>query len=106
MPEIPEGAKVPTDRQRAKAEVEDSFVEAEFNGATYRVMPSVFEDAEFLEDIGDLEDNPELLPRVTRRMLGVDQWKAFKDANRVDGVVSTQALGELFDALNEALGNR
>lgn len=107
MPEIPEGVKKPTDHQRAKAEVEVQPVTAEFEGERYVIDPDVVNDVELLEDLGDLEDSPHLLPRVTRRMLGPEQWGRFKKASRDEhGRIDAAKLSEFFDLLNESLGNR
>lgn len=106
MPEIPEGAKVPTDHQRAKAEAEDKSIAVEFEGERYVISPEVVNDVELLEDLADLEEKSYLLPRVTRRMLGSEQWARFKDAARDDaGRVPAEKLEELFDLLNDSMGN-
>lgn len=104
MPKIPEGAKKPADRA-AKAEAKKGSITFEHNGA-YTIKAETFNDVEILELIGDMQENPILLPKVCRTILGQDQWDAWKKASRLpDGRVPGEALHELFSAMDDAAGN-
>jgi sulfur carrier protein ThiS len=97
--------KKPQDRL-AKAEARDESVAVEFNGQTYELDNELFNDVEILEMIGDMEENPLLLPKLVRTILGPEQWAAFKDANRNEkGRVPGERLNELFEAMDAAVGN-
>ena len=101
---IPDGVKQPADRL-AKAEATDGSVTFEHNG-TYTISAQTFNDVEILEMVGDMQDNPLLLPKVCRTILGVEQWQAWKDASRLDdGRVPGEAMHALFTAMDDAVGN-
>lgn len=103
--------KQPQDRKpkatAAAAEATASPLVIEHGGRTYTVDTD-WDDVELLEDVTDIAagDNPAAL-RLVRRLLGPAQWRTFKAASRdAEGRVRTESLGELFDALMQALGNR
>ena len=78
MPEVPSNAKQPTDRLKAEAEV-DVLRDTEFEheGHTYYIDGGFVDDIEILEH---LEDENNIL--ALRKILGVEQWKQYKDRTR------------------------
>lgn len=111
MPDIPEGAKQPSDHAAAKAEATDGPIEITFRNEQYVIDPESANDVELFELIGTIRTSPEtdavfLLPSLVRRTIGSDQYDRFLDANRVNGRVSIETLNEFFEALNGAQGNQ
>lgn len=109
MPNTPPSAKKPQDRlpsKAARAEAEGRPVHVDFNGSTYTIDREHVDDVELMEKIAEMAEGASyLLPVVVHKMLGDEQWSAFKDANRNDaGRVPSSALESLFDALNSSLG--
>ena len=89
---IPAGAKKPSDRQTAKADVVATKSTFEWRGTEYTVDPDLIDDLEFFEA---LENNQ--FATAVRMMLG-DQYRQFKDqVKEAEGRVSlatTQAFLE------------
>lgn len=107
---VPAGAKKPQDRQdkAARAEATGQPLSFEHGGVTYTVEQSAATDVELMEDIGEMQDGAYyLLPRVCRRMLGAEQYTAWKESvrNPTTGVVDAEDLGELFSTMDALLGN-
>src|SRR4051794_41085285 len=99
MPEIPEGAKKPADHA-AKAEARGESVVVEHNGATYHVDR---ENADNLELMEFTEDQKYI--SAIRGYLGVDQWSAWKDANRDEkGRVRSADFESFLQAVMDAIG--
>ncbi len=95
MPEIPAGAKKPTDRKSKKSDT----VSFEFEGETYRFSKDSFDDLEFLELI---QDDKQLI--AFRKMLGVQQWEKFKNSVRTsDGRVPSDKSEEFFNLIQEQI---
>lgn len=89
---IPAGAKKPTDRQTAKADVVAAKSKFDWRGTEYTVDPDLIDDLEFFEA---LETNQ--FATAVRMMLG-EQYTKFKDqVKEAEGRVSlatTQAFLE------------
>ena len=99
MPEIPEGAKVPTDRQ-PKAEARAEVIVVEHNGETYRIDR---DNADNLELMEFTEDGQYI--KAIRGYLGLDQWSKWKDANRDDkGRVRSADFESFLNAVMGAIG--
>lgn len=90
----------------AKAEAKGAALVIEHEGVTFTMDREVLDDVELIERIGDFTDGQySLLPSIMRAMLGREQWEAFKIAHRgEDGRIPTDAMDQLFNALNAALG--
>jgi hypothetical protein len=93
---IPAGAKRPTDRQTAKADVVNKKSAFNWRGTDYTVDPDLIDDLEFFEA---LEGNQ--FATAVRKMLG-DQYDKFKDQVREDegrvSLATTQAFLEEYMA--------
>jgi len=99
MPDIPEGAKLPTDHA-PKAEARDQFIEVEHNGATYRIDR---ENADNLELMEFTEDGKYI--SAIRGYLGPDQWSKWKDANRDDkGRVRSADFESFLQSVMDVIG--
>jgi hypothetical protein len=99
MPEIPEGAKVPTDHQ-PKAEARGDVITVEHNGTTYHIDR---ENADNLELMEFTEDGKYI--SAIRGYLGVDQWSAWKEANRDEkGRVRSADFESFLNAVMRAIG--
>ena len=98
--------KKPQDR-KPKAPV-DGVHEAEVGGRTWRVEAEAMDDFELLDDLGEVEaGNAARLPRVLRRLLGPEQYKAAMDVLRDPdtGRVGVEAGADFVRDLFEALPN-
>jgi hypothetical protein len=107
---IPKNAKKPTDhkpKQSAKDEAKGKDIVFEHDGITYTIAAEAVDDAELTEQIADMQaGESQLLPLIVRRLLGVEQWKAFKDAARDKaGRIPHARLSDLFEAMDDAVGN-
>lgn len=90
MATVPAGAKKPSDRQTAKADVVATKSSFDWRGTEYTVDPDLIDDLEFFEA---LETNQ--FATAVRMMLG-DQYNKFKDQVREDegrvSLTTTQAF--------------
>ena len=83
MATVPTGAKKPSDRQTAKADVAATKSAFDWRGTEYTVDPELIDDLEFFEA---LETN--MFATAVRKMLG-EQYDKFKDQVReAEGRVS------------------
>ena len=99
MPAIPEGAKKPTDRQ-PKAEARGDVITVEHNGETYQIDR---ENADNLELMEFTEDGKYI--SAIRGYLGLDQWSAWKEANRDDkGRVRSADFESFLQSVMDAIG--
>ena len=104
MPAPPKTAKKPADHA-AKAEAKGEDITFNLDGVTYVMERDVVDDVEILELIGDMSDNPILMPKVVRTMLGARQWAAFKAGHRNEkGRVPSDELRRLFEVIDDAAG--
>jgi len=100
----PKKARQPADHA-AKAEAKGDDITIDYGGVVYVIERAVVNDANLVDMIADMMDNPVLLPRVVRTMLGPEQWARFKTAaSDKDGRLPLERLGELFQALDDAAG--
>ena len=101
---VPASVKKPADHA-AKAEAKGEDITFDLDGVTYLMERDVVDDVEILELIGDMTDNPILMPKVVRTMLGAKQWASFKVAHRNEkGRVPSDELRRLFEAIDDAAG--
>ena len=101
MPEIPEGAKKPTDRQ-PKAEARGDVITVEHKGATYEIDRDNADNLELMEFIED-----EQYIKATRGYLGADQWAKWKDANRDEkGRVRSADFESFLNTVMSAIGGQ
>jgi len=99
MPNVPKGAKQPTDRQ-AKAEAKGQFIDVHYSGAIYRIDR---ENADNLELAEFMEEEKYIL--AIRGYLGLDQWKKWKDSCRDDaGRVKSDHFEPFLNAILAAVG--
>lgn len=79
MPAVPSNAKMPTDRLKAEAAEEEVPGDTEFehDGHIYIIDGGFVDDIEILEH---LEDENNIL--ALRKILGLEQWKQYKDRTR------------------------
>ena len=65
------------------------------SGFKYEVSKKRLDNYELLEAIGDLDDNPLVLTKVVKLLLGKEQTEKLKDHLRTDdGLVPTEKLSE------------
>ncbi|MDT1997232.1 hypothetical protein AB6834_09415 [Carnobacterium divergens] len=65
------------------------------SGFKYEVSKKRLDNYELLEAIGDLDDNPLVLTKVVKLLLGKEQTEKLKDHLRTDdGIVPTEKLSE------------
>lgn len=65
------------------------------NGFEYEIDPQNLDDYELLELMGDLEDNPLLVPKIINKILGVEQKDRLLDHLRDEnGRVKTSLMEE------------
>ena len=112
MPEIPKNATKPQDRvtkdeaAAAKAEAQGKPWEVTVAGVNVTIDRSVTDDYEVLELIGEADENPGRMTIAFRRIVGVNQYNAIKEACRTDaGIVSSEAMMNAFNEMWESLGN-
>lgn len=95
------GPKAPQDRKPKAGEP----LKAEVNGRTWTVDPDALDDFELLDDLGEVEaGNAARMPRVLRKLLGSEQYKAAldslrDDAGKVSATAGVEFVGELFKGL-------
>ena len=75
-------------------------------GFAYQIDPDTLNDMELMENLAEVDDNPLLLPKVIRTVLGNDQKKAlydhYRDKNgRVPASVVSAAFVEILSANNQ-----
>lgn len=76
-----------------------------FKGEEFTIFKDVFEDYEFLELSGEVDENPAKLPKLLTLILGVDGHERLKDAVRNDvGRVRTEDLMAAYQAVMEDAG--
>lgn len=100
----PAGVKKPSDRRPKASDTH----EVEVNGHTWTVAADALDDFELLDDLSEIDSgNPSRLPRVLKRLLGPEQYKAAMDSVRdpETGRVGVEAGAEFVGALFEALPN-
>jgi hypothetical protein len=101
MPEIPEGAKVPADRQ-PKAEARGDVITVEHKGATYEIDR---DNADNLELMEFAEEGKYIL--AIRGYLGDDQWSKWKDAVRDEkGRVRTAEFETFLQSVMDTIGGQ
>ena len=99
MPDIPEGAKKPTDRQ-PKAEAHGDVITVEHNGATYEIDRDNADNLELMEFV---EDGNYI--SAIRGYLGKDQWAKWKDAQRDEkGRVRSADFESFLQSVMDAIG--
>lgn len=104
MPEIPEGVKLPSDRQPRKNEAKPDEAQAvpfTFGDHDYVIPPEAFDDIEVVEQ---LEDENYVL--ALRQILGKAQWNRYKanERNEQTGRVSADRSKEFLEVLFRELG--
>ncbi len=79
-----------------------------WEGHEYSVDPTVLDDIEVLEILADMDEQPQLLAKLLKIILG-DQWEGFKQNHKDEsGRLSVTRVGEFMNVLNAeitALGN-
>ena len=92
-----------------------------WEGHEYAVDPMAMDDVIFMEWLGDMDENPALVAKVVRRLLGDEprkdekgeplpsQWQEFKENHKDEhGRIASQRIADFMDVLNKeltALGN-
>lgn len=76
------------------------------SGFEYEISPDIQDDYELVEMLGDIEENPLLLARVVKRILGTNQTDQLKEHIRTEsGLVGTKAMmkevQDIFTGTNE-----
>lgn len=67
------------------------------SGFKYQIQKEQVENYEFMELIGEVEDNPAIFPKVFKMLLGKDQVSKLKDHVRTeDGFVPAETMIEEF----------
>lgn len=73
------------------------------SGFKYQIQKEQVEDYEFIELIGEVEENPTLLPKVLKLLFGKEQTEKLKDHLRTDdGFVPAP---KMFEEFGEVLNN-
>lgn len=73
------------------------------SGFKYQIQKEQVEDYDFIELIGEAEENPAVLPKVLKRLFGKEQTEQLKDHTRTeDGFVPAAKMIEEF---GEVLNN-
>jgi len=104
---IPEGAKKPQDHKKPAAQIEAEELDlvVEYNEVKYTLKREVLDDVDLFELIADMVENPILLPRVIKQILGTDQWDEFKNSNRNEaGRVTLNHLNNFFAKIDVSMG--
>lgn len=69
-------------------------------GFEYEVEDQILDDYEIVEMLGDLEDNPLVMPKLITKILGRDQLAELKEHLRdKNGVVSTTAMTKELESI-------
>lgn len=72
-------------------------------GFSYQIQKEQVEDYEFIELIGEVEENPTVLPKMLKMLFGKEQTEKLKEHLRTeDGFVPITAMVEVF---GEVLNN-
>lgn len=99
MPNVPKGAKQPTDRQ-AKTEAKAGPIRFAYDGVSYEVDR---ENADNLELLEYVEEEKYIL--AIRGYLGKDQWAKWKDSHRDEaGRVKQEHFEPFLNAVMQAIG--
>ena len=64
------------------------------NGFACQIADEALDDYELFEDLVTIEEEPNRLPGVIKRLIGKESYAELKEANRVDGRVSTAAMSD------------
>lgn len=73
------------------------------SGFSYQIQKEQVENYEFMELIGEVEDNPVLFPKVIKMLLGKEQVDSLKDHLRTeDGFVPA---GKMIEEFKEIMNN-
>ena len=74
------------------------------NGFTCQIRDEALDDYELFESLVAIDEEPNRLPATIKRLIGNDGYERLKEANRVDGRVSTAAmlesLKQIFESVN------
>lgn len=111
MPDIPANAKKPADR-KAKAEAKDEpfkiHYEKDDKSLDVEIDREVGNDYEIMEWLADGEDNPAMIAKVMRALLGREQHDKMKNFFRDEqtGRVDPDGVMEFFNTVWEELGNQ
>lgn len=98
----PANAKKPADHQTAKQDVENQSIDVDWHGHTYVIETELVNDLEVLEAF---EQN--YLATGLRRMLGDDQYQAFKDNERNDGGrISLDSVNEFLEQVQKVASGK
>ncbi|UBH06478.1 hypothetical protein K8P10_001989 [Leucobacter sp. Psy1] len=98
MPEIPEGAKTPTDHKKKKKPKKEAM-RHEWKGETYTlVSPEILDDADVLEAF----DNRQVSVAL-RLLLGEKEYARLKRNLADDGRTKASDLAEFFTSLAEEI---
>lgn len=73
----------------------------------YEIDEAILDDIEFLELLGEADENPLLVPKVARDLLGDDQRKALYDYLRGDNgrVKTSDVVTVLLEIINSIPGS-
>lgn len=116
MPDIPKGAKVPEDR-KAKDEANGQPFTVEWTypsptepdataTTTFEIDREAGNDYEVMEWFAELDDNPQYMTFILRKLLGREEHSRLKDTVRDEkGRVDPDRMFEFFDEMSDALGN-
>lgn len=67
------------------------------SGFNYQIQKEQIEDYEFMEVLGEVEDNPLLFPKIMKMLFGKDQLNKLKDHLRTEeGFVPSEKMTEEF----------
>ena len=81
----------------------------EFEGAQYSVDKDAVNDLDVMEDLADIQADPEqnsaMMVRVIRKIVGREQWNKFKDSQRNEaGRVTGDNLEAFINKIFRAVG--
>ena len=119
MPDIPKNAKQPQDHQ-AKAEATDQPFKIDWTypaptegdpdataETTFEIDRDAGNDYEVMEWFAEIDDNPQYMTFILRKLLGREEHSRLKDTVRDEkGRVDPERMFEFFNTLNETLGNQ
>lgn len=70
------------------------------SGFKYKINDKMLDDYEIVELLGELEDNPLVMPKLIKRILGDDQVVKLKDHLKdKDGFISTVAMTQELESI-------
>lgn len=108
MPEIPEGAKVPQDRQAPADPTMPTTVDVEIRGVALTLDLADLDDFELMTDIGRIDDGDvSRLGPALRRLVGPGKFVALmetcrdSDTNRVSLDSGSDLFMEIFSAIQD-----